>query len=256
MFNDIHLGPFTLHMYGLMIAIGFLSALKLCLHRGKKLDLEESRIWGLFYCALIGGLLGAKILYILVSLPEILQSPAELFDFKNGLVVYGGIIGGILACWIYCHVKRIVFLDYFDLVMPAVSLAQGFGRIGCFCAGCCYGRETSLPIGIAFRSSQYAPNGVSLIPTQLISAFGDFAICFLLLWYAKKKKRSGSVGALWMVLYSIGRFSVEILRNDYRGSISFLSTSQLISLVIGAIGIILGAILRRSDLNSIGDGGK
>ena len=129
-------------------------------------------------------------------------------------------------------------MPYFDLVMPAVSFAQGFGRFGCFFAGCCYGRETDAWYGITFHNSSFAPNGVKLIPTQLISSAGDFLICALLLWFASKKPKTGRVAAAYLVLYGIGRFAVEFLRNDYRGSVGVLSTSQLIS-----IGAVIGGIV-------------
>ena len=90
-------------------------------------------------------------------------------------------------------------MPYFDLVMPAVSFAQGFGRFGCFFAGCCYGRETDAWYGITFHNSSFAPNGVKLIPTQLISAAGDFIICALLLWFASKRPKTGRVAAAYLV---------------------------------------------------------
>lgn len=77
-------------------------------------------------------MLGTRILYYIVEIPEIMKDPSILWDFKNGYVVYGGIIGGILASYIYCRTKKQAFMPYFDLVMPAVSFAQGFGRFGCF----------------------------------------------------------------------------------------------------------------------------
>ena len=141
MFNDIKIGPVTFHMYGLMIAIGFAAALMMCLKRGKKRGLNEDIIYGIFFCAIFGGMIGCRLLYYIVEIPEILKDPSILWNFKNGYVVYGGIIGGALASLIYCRVKKERFLPYFDLVMPAVSFAQGFGRLGCFFAGCCYGRD-------------------------------------------------------------------------------------------------------------------
>lgn len=237
MFNDITLGPITIHMYGLMIGIGFLSAYFLSLHRGKKQKLDEDIIWGIFLCAVIGGMLGTKILFYIVSIPDIIKDPSILWDFKNGYVVYGGIIGGILASWVYCRKKKVEFLSYFDLVMPAVAMAQGFGRIGCFCAGCCYGRETSSWFGITFSHSNFAPNGVKLLPTQLMSSAGDFLICILLLLFAKKNQVKGRVASMYLILYGIGRFVIEFFRNDYRGNIGFLSTSQIISIGIVAAGI-------------------
>lgn len=240
MFNDIHVGPLTLHMYGLMMGLGFLSALWLCLKRRKKFGLDEDIIWGIFYCAIIGGLLGSKILFIIVELPNILKNPSILADFRNGWVVYGGILGGIFSAWFYCtKIKKVRFLKYFDLVMPAVSLAQGLGRIGCFCAGCCYGRETDLPIGVVFTHSDFAPNGVKLLPTQLFSAGADVILCLILVAYASKKPKDGRVASAWMIFYGLGRFALEFLRNDYRGSIGFLSTSQIISIGIVAVGVLL-----------------
>ena len=97
MFNKITLGPVTIYMYGLMIAIGFASALLLCNYRGKKKGLSEDTIYGIFFCALIGGMVGCRLLYYIVELPEIIKDPSILGNFKTGYVVYGGIIGGILT---------------------------------------------------------------------------------------------------------------------------------------------------------------
>lgn len=246
MINDIHIGPITIHMYGLMIALGFLAALGLCLKRGKKTGLEDKHIWNIFYCAIIGGLVGARLLYIIVEIPQIAGNPGLLLDFRNGYVVYGGIIGGVLCAWIYCKKVHAPFLSYFDLVMPSVSLAQCLGRIGCFCAGCCYGRETDSAISIIYLHSAYAPNGVSLIPTQLISSAGNLVLCLILLGYADRNPRCGGVSSAWMIFYGIGRFAVEFLRNDYRGSVGILSTSQLISIVMIIAGITLWICVNRT----------
>lgn len=239
MFNDISIGPVTIHMYGLMIAIGFLAALAMCSHRGKKRGMDDDIIWGIFLCAVVGGLVGTRLLFYIVEIPQIINDPSILWNFKNGYVVYGGIIGGILASYLYCRKKKVSFFQYFDLVMPAVSFAQGFGRIGCFCAGCCYGRETDAWYGITFHNSSFAPNNVKLIPTQLISSAGDFLFCGILLWYASKKPKTGRVAAMWLLLYGVGRFAIEFLRNDFRGSVLGLSTSQFISVGIVAAGVVL-----------------
>ncbi|MGN0160239.1 MAG: prolipoprotein diacylglyceryl transferase [Lachnospiraceae bacterium] len=240
MFNDINIGPITIHMYGLMIAIGFMSALYLCIRRGKKKNLDENVIYGILYCAILGALVGCRLLYYIVEFQNILKDPSILWNFREGYVVYGGILGGILFSYIYvARIKKASFLDYFDLVMPAVALAQGFGRIGCLCAGCCYGAETDSWFHIVFHNSDYAPNNVPLIPTQLISSVGDFIFAAILLWYERKNPPKGRVAAAYLCMYGIGRFLIEFLRNDYRGSIGFLSTSQIIS--IGAV--IAGALM-------------
>lgn len=237
MINDIHIGPVTLHMYGIMIAIGYVSALLICEKRAKKQGLNTDVLYGIFWCAVIGGALGSKLLYYTVNIKDVIADPSMILNFQNGWVVYGGIIGGVFASFLYCKIKKVDFVTYLDLVLPAVAFAQGCGRIGCFFAGCCYGRQTTSALGITYWQSDFAPNGVKLIPTQIYSSIGDFVIAFLLMVYAKKKPAKGRVAAGYCVLYSIGRFVIEIFRNDYRGEYGPFSTSQLISVFILVIGI-------------------
>ena len=236
------IGPITIYGYGLMIAIGVLAAYFSATYRAKKYDLDPDKVFYVTVWAVIGGFGGAKLLYLITQLPAILQDPSLLKDVRDGFVVYGGIIGGILAAWLYCKVAKLKFIKYFDLVMPSVALAQGFGRIGCFLAGCCYGRETTSRFGVVFPEGGLAPAGVKLIPTQLISSAGDFLIMIVLLLYYRKNKKDGTpgnVGFLYMLLYGVGRFLVEFLRNDNRGGAWMFSTSQWISMVIVAGGIVL-----------------
>jgi len=237
MINDIHIGPVTVHMYGIMIAIGFISALLISEKRGKKKGMDTEILYGIFWCAIIGGALGSKILYYIVSIKDILKDPSIIWNFQNGWVVYGGIIGGVLVSMGYCRYKKVDFVSYLDLVLPAVAFAQGCGRIGCFFAGCCYGRETDSVFHIEYWQSDFAPNGVKLVPTQIYSSIGDFAIAFFLMAYAKREPKKGKVAAGYCILYSIGRFVIEMFRNDYRGEFGFLSTSQIISIFILALGI-------------------
>lgn len=239
MFSEFQIGAFTVHMYGLMMGIGFLSAYLLCDYRAKKRNLSENIIFGLLWSAIIGGMIGSRVIYYIVEIKAIIIDPSILWNFSSGYVVYGGIMGGTVVSMIYCKNRKVRFITYFDLVMPAVAMAQGFGRIGCFLAGCCYGRETDSIIGITYHTSLYAPNGVKLIPTQLISSGGDFLFAIILLMYAKKKRTDGKVASLYLILYSIGRFMIEFLRNDYRGNIGLLSTSQIISIGILSVGIVM-----------------
>ena len=249
MINYIQIGPLTLHMYGIMIAIGYVSALFICEKRAKKRDMNTDVLYGIFWCAVIGGALGSKILYYTVNIKDVIADPSIILNFQNGWVVYGGIIGGVLASFLYCKIKKVDFVAYLDLVLPAVAFAQGCGRIGCFFAGCCYGRETTSPLGITYWQSDFAPNGVKLVPTQIYSGIGDFAMAFLLMAYAKKEPAKGRVAAGYCILYSIGRFVIEIFRNDYRGEYGPFSTSQLISVFILAIGIVMYVVAGRRKEN-------
>lgn len=245
MSNAIQIGPITIYMYGLMMGMGFISAYLVSDYRAKKRGMDTGIIFGILWCAIIGGLLGARVLYYIVELPSIVKDPSILWDFGTGYVVYGGIIGGVVGSYLYCRKKKVHFIEYFDLVMPSVALAQGFGRIGCTFAGCCYGRETTLPIGIIYHTSEVAPNGVKLLPTQPVSSAGDFLFAAILFLYARKKRTDGKVAALYLILYSVGRFIIEFFRNDYRGSIGVLSTSQLISIFILVLGIVLYCLAAR-----------
>lgn len=187
----------------------------------------------------ICGFIGAKILFCIVEYESFLADPLGTFISGNGFVVYGGIIGGVAGAYLYCKKKGHDFLRYFDLIMPSIALAQGFGRIGCFLAGCCYGMETDLPVGVVFTHSELAPNGVKLLPTQLMSSAGDFLIAIVLIILAKKITEKGKIGILYVILYSVGRFTVEFFRNDARGSIGALSTSQFISIFTFVAGVII-----------------
>lgn len=241
MYNNLFsIGKFTIHSYGLMIALGGLCAYFVSDYRAKKRGLDADRMFSIVIRALFGGFAGAKILYYITILDQIIRDPSLLLDISNGFVVYGGILGGILASFLYCRRTRTSFITYADLLMPEVALAQAFGRIGCLLAGCCYGLPTDSPFSITFQHSDIAPNGVALIPTQPISSALDFLNFLALLFLARRAKKPGTVTACYLTFYSLGRFVLEFFRGDLiRGSVGVLSTSQLIALFVFAGGCIL-----------------
>ncbi len=240
MHNELlKIGPFTVYGYGLMIAIGIFSAYCLAEYRAKKLGLKDELVFGMTIWAVIGGILSGKILYFITILPKILADPSLLYrDLLEGYVIYGALIGGFLAVILYCRRHDMKVLAYLDLTLPSVALAQGFGRIGCLLAGCCYGRETESAFSITFEHSAYAPNGVALIPTQIISSGLDYLHFIILLIFVKKwKKKDGQVTGLYFMLYSAGRFILEYFRGDLeRGSVGVLSTSQFIAIFMFLMG--------------------
>lgn len=230
------IGPITVHGYGFMIALGILCCVAMASYRAKKYNMNPDAILDIAIYGVVVGFLGAKLMYVIVEFPRFLQDPMSILG-SEGFVVYGGIIVGVLTAIVYCRIKKLKFLEYFDLCAPSIALAQGFGRIGCFLAGCCYGRQTDSIFGVVFPDGCLAPAGVKLLPTQLFSSAGDFLIAFVLVLSYKKKKHTGDVGALYMLMYGIGRFVIEMLRNDSRGAVGALSTSQFISIfiVIGSL---------------------
>ncbi len=232
------IGPVTIYGYGLMIALGVLSAYLTGEYRAEKKGYDKEQVFYFVVYCVLGGFLGSKLLYVITDIDRIIKDPSAIFPLSDGWVVYGGIIGGILAAVVYAKIRKLKFLAYFDLLMPSVALAQGFGRMGCWFAGCCYGRETHSPIGIIFKESSYAPTGVPLVPTQLFSAGLNVLHFLVLLWYSRRKQGDGQVGALYLIFYSIGRFILEYFRGDLeRGSVGVFSTSQFISFFTLAAGI-------------------
>ncbi|MDO4616022.1 MAG: prolipoprotein diacylglyceryl transferase [Lachnospiraceae bacterium] len=248
MWNDwLSIGPFTIHGYGVMIAIGIIAAYLMIESRAKKRGLDYDSVFGLVICSVLFGFAGAKLLYLITILPEVLEDPGNiLLHLSGGWVVMGGILAGILGAYLYCRRKNLPHWAFFDLALAGVALAQGFGRIGCFFAGCCYGIPTDSIIGITFTHSHYGPNGVKMIPTQLISSGLDFLLCAFLVWYSnKKQKNSGEVTGLYLICYSIGRFVLEFFRGDAaRGSVGVLSTSQFIGLFTLTAGIVILGLRR------------
>jgi len=225
--------------YGLMIAIGIIVAATLFINKGKKKGFDEDSLLNLIIFAVIGGAFGGKGLFIITEFKNIIKDPSILSNFGYGFVIYGAIGGGALAMYLYCRRKKWNIIEMLDMTVPGLAIAQGFGRIGCFLAGCCYGEETTSPLGIEFPENSLAPAGVHLQPTQIYSSIFDFLLGFLLLYYSKKERKNGKVMGLYLIIYSIGRFLVEFLRNDPRGNVGILSTSQFIAIFTLVFGIII-----------------
>ena len=236
--NDLlTIGGLTVHGYGLMIGIGFIAAYLMTEFRARKYRMNTDIVFTLFISSVVFGLLGAKVLYYLTILDRVIKDPGVILDEMEGFVVYGGIIGGVLAGYVVCRIKKEKFWQYFDLIAPAIALAQGFGRIGCLLAGCCYGKETDSPLSITFHTSDFAPNDVALIPTQIYSSILDFLNCIVLCLIARYAKKERTVSGCYLIFYSTGRFILEFFRGDLeRGSVGVLSTSQFISIFIFVIG--------------------
>ena len=254
MYNDwLTIGRFTIHGYGVMIAIGILFGFTYAERQAKKHGLNSDYADNLIFIAIAFGYACAKLTYVLVNWNQFLSDPKAVLG-SGGWVVYGGILGGILAAYIYCRMRNLKFKDYFDLMLPGVSLAQAFGRVGCFFAGCCYGIETHSHFGVTFPAHSLAPSGVPLVPTQLLSALGDLIIFLVLYRMYENEKTRTYTGAGYLVLYSLGRFLIEFLRGDVeRGHIGFLSTSQFISVFMMLAGVILIMKLRSTHSGNQSD---
>lgn len=242
----INIFGYEIATYGLIIFIGiFIGAIISIFYFSKFFSVKKEDI---FYCilyAVIGLGIGAKLLYIITNIPFLIANyqSLDLFDtflqmLKGGFVFYGGLIGGILGVLVYSKQFKISFKELLLILLPVVPLIHGIGRIGCLCAGCCYGMEYHGFGAITFHNSLLAPNDVPLFPMQIVEAICNFVIFIVLLLTYKKFLGTYKTVGLYLVLYSVVRFTLEFFRGDLiRGIYFSLSTSQWISIVLFIVGI-------------------
>jgi phosphatidylglycerol:prolipoprotein diacylglycerol transferase len=228
-----------------MIAIGILLAFWLAEKLAKKYALDAEKIDSFILWILVWGWGCSKLTYCLTVFDQFLKDPWTVLG-SGGWVVYGGILGGVLGAYIWCRWHKWDFMRYFNILIPCVALAQAVGRIGCFCAGCCGGIETSAWYGVSFPATSLAWTTAKIIPTQLISAGGDFLIFIITYLILTKSKHPDDTAGWYLMLYSIGRFFIEFIRGDLiRGQIGIFSTSQFIAIFVFLLGAYL--IWRRQN---------
>lgn len=234
-----HIGNYNLPSYSTMIIAGLLAGNFLVWLLGKrwKMMFEDFLILEAYTC--LGAVIGAKGLYLFVMRDYVDWSRFfELEYFSNlmlgGFVFYGGLIGGVLCFFLAGKIHKIDTGAYIRRFMFVVPLIHGFGRIGCFLAGCCYGRPYNGPGAVIFPENSMAPAGVSLFPVQLAEAICLFALAGILYLASFRLKKPLSVMALYFALYAVLRFVLEYFRYDdtERGGFWLFSTSQWISIGI------------------------
>jgi phosphatidylglycerol---prolipoprotein diacylglyceryl transferase len=249
------IGSFPINTYGVFLALAFLCAIFVTVRLAARDGLPKEKIYDLCLWLLLSSLVGSKLLMLFTE-PEYRANPKLLFslDFlRSGGVFYGGLIGALLAGFILMRRWKLPWWKTADACAPGIALGNFFGRQGCFSAGCCWGKPTTLPWGVQFTEAGHeitgVPTGFHLHPTQLYESFTMLVVFFFLLWLHKKKKFSGQVILAYAVIYATVRFLIEFLRDDPRGDVlglttlTGLSTSQLIGLVVG-IGALILLILR------------
>lgn len=245
------IGNFPINTYGVFLALAFLCAILIAVKLGARDGLRREKIYDLCLWMLVSSLIGSKILMLFTE-PEYRDHPWQLLslDFlRSGGVFYGGLISGILAGYLLIRRYKLPWWKTADACAPGIAIGNFFGRQGCFAAGCCWGKPTSLPWGVKFSELGHeitgVPVGIPLHPTQLYESFAMLLVFVFLLWLHKRRLFEGQVILFYALLYSVVRFSIEFFRDDPRGDVfgltsaTGLSTSQLISLVIGIGSLIL-----------------
>ncbi len=228
-----HIGPFTIHTYGVLIATAFLVGITLAAREGKRKGIDPERMMDLGLYILIAAIVGSRLFQVAVEHKYFFQHPLEIIKiWKGGLAFYGGFIGALLAGIWYLKRHKMPVWKVGDALAPSIALGQAIGRIGCFSAGCCYGLPTNVPWAVTFTApGTLAIPGVPLHPTQLYESFSMF-ILFAVLWaFRKKIKFDGQLFWIYVMSYSVIRFIIENYRGDVeRGFIQMggfdLSTSQ------------------------------
>jgi phosphatidylglycerol:prolipoprotein diacylglycerol transferase len=249
---EIPFASVKVHSYGLMVAVGFLAALAWIRYQSRRESLPTNRMLDFAFLMLLTALVGSRIAYALVEWNYFRQHPWDFFRvWEGGLIFYGGLIACIPVAWIFLRRHRLSFWKVSDVFMPGVALGHALGRIGCFLAGCCYGRTCDVNAWYALvfpnKPGSLAPPGVPLYPTQLMESAAEFLIFLVLAAKSRKKAFDGQILLLYLILYAILRYGIEFFRGDKeRGFViaGWLSTSQLLSLFL-LIAAVLALLYRR-----------
>jgi phosphatidylglycerol:prolipoprotein diacylglycerol transferase len=240
-----HLGNFSLPTYGLLVSIGVLVGLWISVRNSEKQGIDPDLAWNLGIVVVLAGIVGAKILYIVNDWGYYTAHPGEIFSFSTlqaGGVFSGGFIAAAVAAAWYLRKHHMPALATWDAFAPGLALGHAIGRVGCFAAGCCYGKPTNHFWGVTFKNPLAqtwvgTPLGIPLEPTQLFESAVELANFFVLMWLFKHKKFDGQVLGAYLFLYGVARFFLEFLRDDPgRGSVfgGIMSGTQLI-----AIGLVI-----------------
>jgi len=242
--------------YGALVVLAILGAICTILRLGRREGLDSSQLLDFSTWLLLVALLGAKVLMVVSDWGYYRQNPGEIFSrstFLAGGVFYGGFIAAVLFAVWYIRLHHLPFWKVVDVYAPAISLGLGIGRIGCFAAGCDYGKPTTAAWGVVFTNPiahevSGVPLGIPLYPTQPIMSLGSLSIFAILMWRYSKKSRDGEIFALYLALYAVGRFFIEFLRGDEDRGFVFhhlLSTSQFIAILAFATAVWMALTLRR-----------
>ncbi len=233
------------------MAVAFLAGMGLALREAARLGEDTDRILDLCFYVLIAAVVGSRILYVITDWPTFQQDPMEVFRiWHGGLVYYGGLIAAFFTALGYIRKRGLFLWKTADVLAPSIALGQCIGRIGCFFAGCCYGRPSHLPWAVIFTDQDsLAPRGIPLHPTQLYSSLNALCIFVILMYLRRIKAFEGQVFWTYVLLYGVTRSIIEFFRGDDRGILvaGMVSISQLISFVTAVIAVAMILILRRRN---------
>ncbi|MBM3296787.1 MAG: prolipoprotein diacylglyceryl transferase [Candidatus Aminicenantes bacterium] len=260
MLPALKLGPLTLYSYGILMALGVALGLWFLYVQGKKQGLSAPRVLDAAFYILLISILGAKLILLFSDFGRYIRTPRELLNLaRSGGVFQGGLLFGVLFALWYFRKHKLPTWKMGDLIGPALALGHGFGRVGCFLAGCCYGRTCALPWGVTFNDPRAGdltgiPLGIERHPVQLYESalnFVNFLVLFVIL---RRKTFDGQVFSFYIINYSVIRYFTEFFRGDHpaqsvliqgRTALTTLTWPQFFCILGLAAGVVLYLLLKK-----------
>lgn len=238
--------------YGAMLVLAFVGSTWMATSRARRERLDPNVIMDMAFWVFLVGLIGARLFYCIQYWGHGIDSLIEVVQYwKGGIVYYGGILGGVLAFFVYRYFNPFPLRPVMDALAPAIAVGTLFGRLGCFLNGCCFGDFCSLPWAVSFPAGTdpwklhrelgliagNAARSLPVHPTQIYSALDALILLILLLAYYPLRRRDGEVLGVLMLAYPITRFLIEYLRNDEGNFFAGFTISQNISIALFLSGL-------------------
>jgi phosphatidylglycerol:prolipoprotein diacylglycerol transferase len=234
----LEIGPVAIHAYGFFIAAGFLLGMAWIIREARQRGLNDRIVHDFAFFALIAAIVGSRLFYVAINLDHFLANPLDIVMFwKGGLVFSGAVLAAGALVVAVLKYKGQPLGPWADAVAPGLALGQAVGRLGCFSAGCCFGKACDLPWAVTFTDpNSLAPLYTGVHPTQLYHSLAGLAIFLVILAAKRRFQVPGRIFGLYLALFSTLRFIIEFFRGDYRGDLGFLSVTQVVALCIFATG--------------------
>jgi phosphatidylglycerol:prolipoprotein diacylglycerol transferase len=236
-------GPFTLHTYGVLVALGFLAAVLVVLRGARREGFPAEPVLDVAFVAVLAAIVGSRLLYVLFNLREYTAEPLRALKiWEGGLVFHGGLLLALPLCLLAVRRSGLPAWEVADVFAPAIALGQAIGRLGCFAAGCCYGAPWDPPFCVTFTHPEsLAPLNVALFPSQLFASAAGLLIFLALVVYRPRRRAPGQLMWLYLLLAAVAR----LVEDAFRGKeaklavLPWLSATQTISLALAALALAL-----------------
>ncbi len=254
----LQIGSFNLPTYGVLVAMALIVGLFTVVHFARREGVDPERAWSLGLVGVFASIAGSKLLLILNEwnfYSHNLRALLSLDFLQSAGVFSGGLAAAFVAGLLYAWRHRMPVFKTMDVFAPGLALGHAIGRLGCFAAGCCYGKPTRLPWGVTFTNPLAeklvgTPLGIPLHPTQIYEFLVELCNFGLLVWLFRRKKFDGQIFGTYLFVYGVARYFLEFLRGDSdRGSVfnGLMTTTQLLAIFMVIAGGLLWMRMPRRD---------